>query len=254
MRAPGFVRMLLGSVAIYVVVAACSATNPSRSTTIATDGGMAHQPMGMDVAVMEAEATAQDVSTMDVAKDAISSIVDVLTDPIPNADADLTQSGTRLKAVYYAGSDGSQIAAGYFHDSMRNEDCSFALAADGMTRCLPIMIANATVDYADSACTQPLLQVQQQGTGSGLMCQVPPYAFTYVTPVPLPAGCPGAVGLQTNPPAHIFPVTTKYAGNIYYMTPSGCQAVPDLSADDDYSLGPEISPTSFVAATVKTAP
>src|SRR5258708_29782926 len=57
--------------------------------------------------------------------------------PVPSALADVNAGGTRLKANYYAGSDGSQQFLSTFHDAQRNEDCAFAIAADGTTRCLP---------------------------------------------------------------------------------------------------------------------
>jgi hypothetical protein len=82
--------------------------------------------------------------------------------PIGSALADINAGGTRLKANYYAGSDGSQQFLATFHDTMRNEDCAFSTASDGSIRCLPTQgppasPSNYAVYYADAACTQPIL-------------------------------------------------------------------------------------------------
>ena len=82
--------------------------------------------------------------------------------PIASAMADINTGGTRLKANYLAGSDGSQQFLSTFHDSKRNEDCAFSKASDGSIRCLPTMGPPATpsvysVYFTDAACTQPVM-------------------------------------------------------------------------------------------------
>lgn len=52
------------------------------------------------------------------------------------AGQDATASGTRLTARYLVGGDGSRAFAGW-HDTMLNTDCTYGVASDGMTRCLP---------------------------------------------------------------------------------------------------------------------
>jgi hypothetical protein len=86
--------------------------------------------------------------------------------PIASAMADINSGGSRLKANYYAGSDGSQQFLATFHDTMRNEDCAFSTASDGTIRCLPIAggasgatVSEYSVYYADAACTQPVVAV-----------------------------------------------------------------------------------------------
>lgn len=97
-------------------------------------------------------------------------IFDALTDPVSPANADPV-SRKRLKAKYRTGDDGSKEYLGNaWYDSGRNEDCSFALAADGKERCLPgkpvtdfVSIAGATVvanpAFKDAACSVPIFWI-----------------------------------------------------------------------------------------------
>jgi hypothetical protein len=80
-----------------------------------------------------------------------SGILDALTDPVPDAMAD-TVSGSRLKAAWIESTDGakqfllnteinsgsgSTVTGNVWYDSMRDENCTIRLAADGKLRCLP---------------------------------------------------------------------------------------------------------------------
>ena len=75
---------------------------------------------------------------------------------IPNANAD--ESGSRLRANYVEGSDGSKHFLGTFYDTQRGEDCAFAETADGLYLCLPTVGIGATISTAllfeDAQCTQ----------------------------------------------------------------------------------------------------
>lgn len=169
--------MLGGSIAIYVIMAACSAGS-GPGLTLSNDGGT--------------------TSSSSSGGDGSGGVLDALTDPVGSAKADPTQSGTRLKVKYYAGSDGSQQVS-LMHDSQRNEDCSFQLAADGNIRCLPSG-AEAYVYFADSGCSQHLAIVVNSS------CTTPPtYGLTYDT-----ATCSGT-------PVHLFGVTGAYSGSTVYV-------------------------------------
>ncbi|MFN7131999.1 MAG: hypothetical protein ACK4N5_07945 [Myxococcales bacterium] len=66
----------------------------------------------------------------------------------------LDTSGTRLKARVGVSPDGAKVFLGW-HDSARNEDCSFVLATDNKLRCLPAGRPSMG-RYADANCTEPL--------------------------------------------------------------------------------------------------
>jgi hypothetical protein len=161
-----------------------------------------------------------------------SGIFDALTDPIADAMAD-PMSGSRLKAYYRTGDDGSKAYIPYvWFDSQRNEDCAFQTAADGVSRCMPT--AYATTQFTDAACMNPVVWMPT--------CSSPKYAsYSDATQCPsLP---------------HIYPVgavlttpTTVYfkSGNVCTMTtPFG---TPGYAY---YSIGAEIAPTTFVGSTLQ---
>lgn len=201
---------LLGGALVYVAMAACSGGGAGPSGPGAGSGGASTKGgPGSD-----------------------SGLIDALLDPVPTASAD-PQSGGRLKAQYRLGDDGSkEYLAGAWFDSQRNEVCTFGPAADGKERCMPDG-ATATV-FADAMCQSPLLMIT-----SG--CAAPSYALQLAT-----STCdvsPGAI--------HVFSVgaaTTPSA--LYIQAGSSCyQAGTATTGYTYYAVGPEIPPSSFVAAT-----
>ena len=107
-----------GACLVYVVIAACNAGENS-ARYVDSDGSA---PNGHD------GSSGADGSGGD--------LLDALTNPVADAKADPATSGTRLKAKYYAGADGSRQFVGW-HDAQRDEDCYFGAAADGVLRCAP---------------------------------------------------------------------------------------------------------------------
>lgn len=198
-------RLVLGSCLVYAIVAACSATSGPRGA-FSTDGGLA---------------------------DALGGAADALTDPVPSAAADPYQSGSRLKAQYWAGEDGTKSFASWY-DTQRQETCDFQTAADGTTRCLPSGIG-AGGAYADSGCTQPI-----GITSAG--CAAPKYIRAYSN-----ASC-GTGGL------HIYSVGSTFTGTPYVGMPGSCTAGGLSPSFTYYTLGAEVPPTSFVAATLQQEP
>lgn len=64
--------------------------------------------------------------------------------------------GKRIKIQSYvtdAADDGAQIGRALF-DTTLGTECQFAMAADGVTRCLPV--TRAIVAYSDPGCTKPI--------------------------------------------------------------------------------------------------
>ena len=237
MRANEVTKMLGGSIAIYVVMAACSAGSVPQSAT-GDGGGSSSGSMG-------------DGSGS-------GTVLDVLTDPVTEAQADPNQSGTRLKVNYYAGADGSKQTYGNMHDSMRKEDCYFQTASDGTTRCFPLPTPMSY--YSDAACTLGLVLL------SNCAGTLKP---AYVSGAILPSTYPG--------PAHLFPlgnattVATAYqlsviatapdagvcgsAGLVYTCVPVSASTWAATTANATvYAVGAEIPPSAFVQATLQAEP
>jgi hypothetical protein len=75
---------------------------------------------------------------------------------LPGKDA--VTSGSRVKAQWFMGADGSRQFRGWL-DTATGEPCTYVMATDGAYRCLPPSVPSITwsVVYADDACTQPVL-------------------------------------------------------------------------------------------------
>lgn len=80
-------------------------------------------------------------------------------------------SGTRLRARFLVGEDGSKQEIGGWHDKQLDIDCAFQAAADGTYRCLPPEHATVSADFfSDAGCTQPMAGVRPG-------CAPPTYAW-----------------------------------------------------------------------------
>jgi hypothetical protein len=157
MRAREAAKMLGGSIVVYVVIAACAASNgvnpgfsddgglegDDSSSGGSSGGGAGGQP--------EADGSGSGSGNNG------PSIMDALTNPVPGASADPYQSGSRLEANYYAGADGSKQFM-TMHDTQLNVDCAFQGAADGVLRCIPTGQGIFVGYYADSGCTPIVAQ------------------------------------------------------------------------------------------------
>lgn len=154
-----------------------------------------------------------------------------IMNPVPPAQAD---PGSRLKPKYRAGEDGSkEFIANQWWDSQRSEDCSFQLAADGQTRCLP---SGADFRYfSDAQCSQPMVLMQ----GS---CSAPKYATSATA---------AACGLDPSA-THVFQLgAATNPTQIYAQAGGSCYAVGQAASDWQYfTVGAEIPANSFVAASV----
>lgn len=164
-----------GSVAVYVVMAACSMDPPKRYVDRGTggtrmtasnggtssrepnggepaDGGM----MGMAGERMGADPRGGGAGSDQEPRDAgvMDAIADAMTDPVPDAAADPNTSGDRLRARYLVATDGARQFMGW-RDTERDEDCAFTKTADSETRCIPSSTLYASGYFSDSDCTQP---------------------------------------------------------------------------------------------------
>jgi hypothetical protein len=238
MKAKEGLKLVFGSVVVYVVMAACASGGPGSPNGFGPDASGSSGGTGQDGSGSSGGGTGPNDSSG-------AGILDALTDPVPEAKADTNQSGSRLKAKYYVGSDGSKTFFG-MHDSMLNVDCYFQPATDGTTRCLPSYPAGALIStfFYDSGCAVPLAYVPKG-------CSPATYASQSQT---------GSGGCATAPSIRMFKLGTAYAGPLYTGSATNCSAQPDAGADslrssyDISSLGPEVAPSTFVAATVQTDP
>jgi hypothetical protein len=146
------------------------------------------------------------------------------------------ESGTRLKAVSYAGADGSVVPAQSMRDTLLNADCYFGLAADGQMRCIPLAtnVSMGSV-FKDSGCSQPLA-VKVCNTGAPA-----PFAYQSVT-----------LGCQTG--YRFFPVLAVYSGSLFTGSPANCNPTSAQPLFTYYDLGPEAPSSTFVAGTLTVEP
>lgn len=188
-----------------------------------------------------------------------------LADPVPRAAAD---SGSRLKAEFLLGEDGSkdyQIGmdrapngtAQYgklYWDSERNEQCFFFLAGDGVSRCLPTDRVwynyYPKLSYSDASCTQGLIVIPAGPPGCPQV--LPKYAMSDELDPICSAIIPGEGRRHYYPvgaflgPGPNTPCYGKDAANT--CVPMAC------GAGAYHALGAEIDPTSFVGSTHMTDP
>jgi hypothetical protein len=163
--------------------------------------------------------------------------------PVPTADADESEDGTRLHALYLVGSDGSKQFTDTWQDTGRNnETCSFITAADGTTRCLPAGAGNASAPYsaiyfADASCsTTPL---------ASSSCGSPPYVVEY-------QGLTGSAACSTSGSYHLFSIGAAFTGSSFYIKEgTSCAATPVTASYSWFTIGAEIPASSFVQATLQ---
>jgi hypothetical protein len=269
MRIEEAIRLVGGSVLVYVIVAACSGgtmpSGPSQSQTggggtsrgsgVSTNGGSTTGGVGTNGGSTTSSVGAGGTGTLDAsgtgsgAADAYAggnggtgtsgrTLMDALTDPVREARADINLSGTRLKVKRYVGADGSS-AFQTLHDSQLNVDCYFQLAADGQSRCLPSWPAAASMSiaYSDAKCSNPLAYVFKG-------CSVPQHAVQN-----------DSTACAWPPTVHVYSIAGPYSGALYSGSPTSCSMWTDGRVTYDfYTVGAELPPNTFVQGTVQIDP
>ena len=231
-------RTFIGGSIVYVVVAACSATDGGNTLTGRRSDAGADTPYendeGQGGALGDASGNeggnGNEGGSDDEGGGWLDAALDAITDPVPDASADDgTKDGTRLKARYYVADDGARQFAGWY-DTLRGEECSFQMAADGKRRCMPAATVTGGTYYADAACTQPL-----------------GYDYT---------GCvSGGYGVVWEYPAcsqqrlRLYPILGAFTGKPYVK--SGASCIQTMETANLVRLGTEIPASSFVAATLQ---
>ena len=150
--------------------------------------------------------------------------------PAASAKPVVAASGTRLHAKLVTGGGAREVVG--FHDSQRNEDCTFQRAEGGRMRCLPVTVPyNGASAFSDPACTIPLVAFPQTCDDA------PRYAIKYE---------PGACSAP--PPQELHELVAT-SGPRYVQGPSGCTPLPvppAPSAPAVLALGPVVRWTDFV--------
>jgi hypothetical protein len=178
----------------------------------------------------------------------MTNVLDALTDPVPEARADITTSGTRLKANYFVGSDGSKQFQSW-HDSQLNLDCNFLTnTVDGTTRCLPVSAGSFIGYYTDPQCFQKVVAATTCSPGSYLTV----YETGTSTCVPTSVAHVFAPGSQYTG-ATVFVMTTVYSPDAGANVPA-CVSTSAATTLTYYTLGAEVPMSTFVQATIQTDP
>lgn len=144
-------------------------------------------------------------------------------------------SGSRLKTIFFAGSDGAVSAySGAWFDTSIQTNCAATVAPDGVLRCLPITdgLLISGLSFQNATCTIKLAQ------RSKCYVQPPKYANEFST-----SGCSSAY--------HIYTLPSKWNGTIYTNSGGACavQSPTSTAPYDFYEIGPEANYGAFVAVT-----
>ena len=154
------------------------------------------------------------------------------TEPPPRL---ASSGGSRLRAKTITGGGARELAG--FHDSLRDEDCTFQPAEPGHVRCLPPTLSafQGSGLFADAACQVPAVTVAPATCGADVK-------YAVVTAFGGSCGAPIASELR------------KVQGRgpaIYVNTTSGCavQTAAGSNQQSTVSLGDVVAWTDFVEAT-----
>lgn len=211
-----------GSVLVYVLVAACSSAVDSQGPDGSDGGATASQGEGEGTGASPAgDGDGSGASSTGHGNSSGGSILDPITDPVPEAEA--AEDGERIINRYITTSDGLKKAQGFW-DTELEVECTFGVAEDGETRCLPVTsTANVSGYFSDSGCTVP---VAAAVVGP---CQTSDYAYRYLSP----ATCAGG---QYN--IVVYRLENTISSTVYQGTPGNCSEISEGLRDafDFYSI------------------
>lgn len=143
---------------------------------------------------------------------------------------DIAKSGSRIKMKVLSSGDGAKILQGWVDTQRNNDECSWQVASDGMTRCLPTSIAWSTASYfADASCTQ-LVGYSFKG------CTPPAYIS-----VPSATSCP-----NTGPTIYTRGAAVSTA---YIKSGTTCTATQLGASYDLWAVGAAVPAAMFQSAT-----
>lgn len=132
-----------------------------------------------------------------------------------SAGKDAAVSGSRLKAQYQVGDDGSSAFYGWI-DLKTGQSCAYSVATDGMTRCLPAPTSGfiSNILYTDPSCSTHMYSAATKG--------------------PVPA----YVTMNTKPQFYIHLGQAITPAEVYYDNGGGCMLVgpTDLNSNSYYAI------------------
>ena len=212
-------KLVLGSICVYVLVAACSVTSQNNGER----GGFAGES-GRQVG----ESGSGNV---------ISDVGNDILNPIPAAEA--AEDGSRIVNVYQSTEDGLRTPAGLY-DKQLKINCSFRIASDGKNRCLPFT-SHASHFYSSSLCSDSS-EVAMVSKGS---C-APEFISVGVTDNKCPLS--SKVKIYNVGAKIVVPAIYFSSAVIYYRSGDSCVSRPLSSYPDSdfYKVGSEIPPTNYV--------
>ncbi|NUP11492.1 MAG: hypothetical protein HOW73_36060 [Polyangiaceae bacterium] len=154
----------------------------------------------------------------------------------PQNQGDGFVSGSRLRARFIGGADGSKQFLG-FHDDERDEDCSFSTASDGKLRCVPP--SSGASLFVDAQCNQPVVLVT-------VGCDPPKYGNV------VEGGDVGDCGGGEPSRMRLFTMGARVASAAQsaYTNAFGTCEQTTLPPNDLYALDEEIPASSFVEGNV----
>ena len=148
------------------------------------------------------------------------------------------ESGSRLVARHFAGSDGSVAFAGMW-DSKRSEACSFQTTVGNLSYCLPtsavyFYLSNGGKTFSDSACENQLVATSP-------LAPRPKYVFAH------------AESVTAEPRVHV--AGNQHQGELFRLGSTGCESVGQWNAPTQagtawLSIGEFVSMSEFVSAEV----
>jgi hypothetical protein len=237
-----WIHFLGGSVTVYLLMAACSAGSKHGSSRdeapgpTASQGGMPAAG-GAEVVATAGTSTPNGTSGDTAApgggvSGGIGGMLGDMMDPVDDADAAPATSGTRLRARYYVGEDGSKQFVGW-RDSTRKEDCAIQKAEDGKLRCLPTAGGYGTF-FSDASCSTAIAYVSIATTCA--QPSVPTYIADLAAVTCSASWKLFKVGAEVSPAA------------LYLKSGETCTSTP-VTASYRYYATAHVAPSDFVAAT-----
>lgn len=227
------IHFLGGSVTVYVLMAACSAGSKGKAgegDEMAVTSGGAAQSTGGVASSGGVDGVPDPTAGKPSGMGGIGGIIGEMMDPVPDANAN--ESGSRLKARYYVGADGSKQFTFMWHDTQRNEDCTFSRVNGSELRCIPGGLPR--IYFADAGCTAPLWVTAKAPAASCYSTSAAKYGTN-----PDASGCPTAL--------HIL--TAAAPTMIYSGSPGACIGSAASDALSYFTSGGTIAWSEFVAAT-----